>query len=113
MHLEADGIQKDVWTKGWTSIPHPAHREYAYSGTLGCAGQRFTTNLTKHTRLDIGYTADEAFVIVVEDPYVLAKPPVVEANTLVWAGEFTNPEGKERWFRLRFDCPLPPKSSPR
>jgi hypothetical protein len=109
MHLETDGVTKDVWISGWASYPHASHREYAFAGQLGCAGQRFTTNLTRHVRLDIGYTAHKAFVIVGEDPYVLAKPPVVEGKTLVWAGSFKNDDGHTRWFRLRIDCPLPAK----
>lgn len=110
MHLETNNLSKDVWMKGWASIPHPPHREYAYAGPLGCAGQRFKTKLTKHIRLDIGYTAQKAFVIVGEAPYVLSKPPVVEGKTLVWSGNFTSSEdGSTRWFRLRIDCPLPAK----
>lgn len=110
MHLETDGVSKDVWMSGWASIPHPGHPELAFTGTLGCAGQRFKTNLTKHTRLDIGYTAHRAFVIVVEEPYVLAKPPIVEGKTLVWEGRFKSTDGgSTRWFRLRIDCPLPAK----
>jgi len=107
MHLTTDGVTKDVWISGWASIPHPSHREYAFEGALGCAGQRFKTKLTKNTRLDIGYTAKKAFVIVVEEPYVLDKPPVVEGKSLVWAGDFVHADGSKRRFVLRIDCPLP------
>ena len=107
MHLTTDGVTKDVWISGWASIPHPSHREYAFEGPLGCAGQRFTTTLTTNTRLDIGDTAKKAFVIVVEEPYVLDKPPVVEGKSLVWAGDFVHADGSKRRFVLRIDCPLP------
>ncbi len=84
MHLTTDGVTKDVWIAGWASIPHPSHPEYAFKGPLGCAGQRFKTKLTKNLRLDIGYTAKRAFVVVGEDPYVLDKPPTMDGKTLVW-----------------------------
>lgn len=109
MHLVTGSVSKDVWTTGWASIPHASHPEYAFAGPLGCAGQRFKTKLTRNTRLDIGYTAQKAFVIVGEQPYVLAKPPSVEGKSLVWSGDFLHVDGTARPFTLRIDCPLPAK----
>lgn len=109
IHVETDGITKDVWASGWASIPHPRHPEYAFAGALGCAERRFKTKLTKNVRLDIGYTARKAFVVVGDEPYVLEKPPTVEGKTLVWAGDFLHADGSKRRFLLRVDCPLPPK----
>ena len=51
--------------------------------------------------------AKKAFVIVVEEPYVLDKPPVVEGKSLVWAGDFVHADGSKRRFVLQIDCPLP------
>lgn len=109
MVLVTGNVSKDFWTRGWASIPHASHPEYAFAGPLGCAGQRFKTKLTRSTRLDIGYTAQKAFVIVGEQPYVLAKPPTVEGKSLVWSGDFLDPDGGTRSFTLRIDCPLPAK----
>jgi len=78
-----------------------------YSGPLGCKGRYFEADYTDDVSMDFRYSSQDAFLLIGNDLYHFASPPVQGDGVLQWSEDFG-----DRDIQVKVSCAAPPSSEP-